>query len=43
MPCKARKDAPGALHHIIVRGIARKKNLMMMSIGIFSKEKLVVV
>ena len=25
MPRKARIDAPGALHHIIVRGIARKK------------------
>ena len=25
MPRKARIDAPGALHHIIVRGIARRK------------------
>ena len=25
MPRKARIDAPGALHHIIARGIARKK------------------
>ncbi len=25
MPCKARIDAPGALHHIIVRGIERRK------------------
>jgi REP element-mobilizing transposase RayT len=25
MPCKARLDAPGALHHIIVRGIERRK------------------
>ena len=25
MPRKARIDAPGALHHIIVRGIERKK------------------
>ena len=25
MPRKACIDAPGALHHIIVRGIARKK------------------
>ena len=25
MPRKARIDAPGALHHIISRGIARKK------------------
>ena len=25
MPRKARMDAPGALHHIIVRGIERKK------------------
>ena len=25
MPRKARIDAPGALHHIIVRGINRKK------------------
>jgi REP element-mobilizing transposase RayT len=24
MPCKARIDAPGALHHIIIRGIERK-------------------
>jgi len=25
MPRKARIDAPGALHHIIVRGIERRK------------------
>ena len=25
MPRKARIDAPGALHHIIARGIGRKK------------------
>jgi REP element-mobilizing transposase RayT len=25
MPCKARIDAPGALHPIIVRGIVRRK------------------
>jgi hypothetical protein len=25
MPRKARIDAPGALHHIVVRGIARRK------------------
>jgi len=25
MPRKARIDAPGALHHIITRGIARRK------------------
>jgi len=25
MPRKARIDAPGALHHIIARGIARRK------------------
>ena len=25
MPIKARIDAPGALHHIIVRGINRRK------------------
>lgn len=25
MPLKARIDAPGALHHIIVRGIERRK------------------
>ena len=25
MPRKARIDAPGALHHVIVRGIERKK------------------
>ena len=25
MPRKARIDAPGALHHIIIRGIERKK------------------
>jgi len=24
MPCQSRKDAPGAIHHIIVRGIARR-------------------
>jgi hypothetical protein len=27
MPRKARLDVPGALHHIIVRGIARSKIL----------------
>ncbi|MBC2720864.1 MAG: hypothetical protein HGJ96_14975 [Desulfobacteraceae bacterium] len=27
MPRKARIDAPGALHHIIARGIARRKVL----------------
>jgi len=26
MPRKSRIDAPGVLHHIIVRGIERKKN-----------------
>ncbi len=25
MPGKARKDAPGALHHVIIRGIERRK------------------
>ena len=25
MPRKVRIDAPGALHHVIVRGIARRK------------------
>ena len=25
MPCKARIDAPGALHHTIVRGIERRR------------------
>jgi len=25
MPRKARIDAPGALHHVIIRGIERKK------------------
>ncbi len=25
MPCKAHIDAPGALHHIIARGIERRK------------------
>ena len=30
MPRKARIDAPGALHHIIVRGIDRKKIFLMI-------------
>ena len=28
MPRKARMDAPGALHHIIIRGIERKAIFM---------------
>ena len=46
MPRQARIDAPGALHHIIVRGIERKKifrddkdrNDFIDRIGAFSKE-----
>ena len=46
MACQARIDAPGALHHIIVRGIERKKifrddkdrNDFLDRIGAFSKE-----
>ena len=34
MPRKARIDALGALHHIIVRGIERRKIFMMILIGI---------
>jgi putative transposase len=36
MPRKARIDAPGALHHIIARGMPAKRYSMMMWIGIFS-------
>jgi len=46
MPRQARIDAPAALHHIIVRGIERKKlfrdnkdrNDFLDRIGAFSKE-----
>jgi hypothetical protein len=46
MPRQARIDAPGALHHIIVRGIERKKifrddkdrNDFLENIGAISKE-----
>ena len=34
MPRKSSIDAPGALHHIIVRGIERKTILRVMQIGI---------
>jgi len=34
MPRKARIDAPGALHHIIVRGIERRKIFYYVKKGI---------
>jgi hypothetical protein len=33
MPRKSRIDAPGALHHFIVRGIARRKIFLTIPIG----------
>jgi hypothetical protein len=35
MPRKARIDAPGALHHIIVKGIDRRKIFFDDSVGDF--------